>query len=118
MFKNRKVSICTWALVGFIGNLNAQYIHSFDSFQNKYTEGTKTYLLNTDQFNFSSGIDSINDLIESGLSSQNEGSFDSLQKATVYSFQNAFPKEDNFDQKRIFDSHRVNYLPHHQVLNP
>lgn len=102
MFKIRKVSICSWALVGFIGNLNAQYIHSFDSFQNKYSERSKAYLLNTDQFNFSSGIDSINDLIESGLSRQNEGSFDSLQKATVSSFQNAFPKEDDFDQKADF----------------
>ena len=78
--------------------MNAQYIHSFDSFQIPDTESKKANIPDTDQFNFSSGIDSINDLIESGLSSQNEESFDSLQKATVSSFQNAFPKEDDFDQ--------------------
>ena len=102
MLKNRKVSICSWVLFVFISNLNAQYIHTFGSFPNKYTEGSKAYLLDTDQFNFSLSIDAIKDLIESGLSRQNEDYFDSLQKSTVSRFQNALPKDDDFTRLADF----------------
>jgi hypothetical protein len=98
MGKKWKVYFYWWFVWGFIGTSNAQYIHSLESFQIQVPDSKKAYFPKTYQDNFLSNNVSIDDLIESGLSSQVKESIDLLPRCSDSRFQNALPKNDDFTQ--------------------
>lgn len=102
MGKRWKVYFYVWFVWGFIGNLNAQYIHSLDSFQIQDPDSRKAYFPKTYQDNFLSNYVSIDFLIEFGLSSQVEENIDLLPRDSDSRFQNPSPKEDDFDKTHDF----------------